>query len=87
MITDLPKQKHPKNSENLEVAKQDEEITKSLVQEMDAAIESDIRSNQNKKPAFERLKLLSKIDRTLQRIKIHDEFLERDGCHRLSAWL
>ena len=52
MIDDLPKAKPPKNSESLDLAKADEDVTKSLVEEMDSALESDIRSNQAGKPAF-----------------------------------
>ena len=87
MIEELPQIKHPKNSENLDLAKADEDVTKALVEEMDSALESDIRSNQAGKPAFQRLKLLKRIDTVLQRITIHEEFLEKDGCHRLALWL
>ena len=65
MIEELPQVKHPKNSENLDLAKADEDITKALVEEMDSALESDICSNQAGKPAFQRLKLLKKIDTVL----------------------
>ena len=68
-------------------ALKDEDVTKELVNEMDRAIEADIISNKNKKPAFERLKLLKKIDTTLQRISIHEDFIEKDGCRRLATWL
>ena len=87
MIEELPQKKHPKNSESLETLKQDEDVTKELVEQMDRALESDIISNQNGKPAFQRLMMLKKIDTTLQRIKIHEDFLEKDGCHRLALWL
>lgn len=65
MIEELPQVKHPKNSENLDLAKADEDVTKALVEEMDSALESDIRSNQAGKPAFQRLKLLKRIDAVL----------------------
>jgi uncharacterized iron-regulated protein len=58
MIEELPQKKKAKNSESLEVAKADEDVTKDLVEQMDRALESDIVSNQNGKPAFQRLKLL-----------------------------
>jgi hypothetical protein len=47
------------------VAKQDEEIIKELVEEMDRAFEADVIANENNKPAFQRLKLLKKLDTTL----------------------
>ena len=52
MIEELPQKKPPKDSENLDVSKADEDITKTLVDEMDRALESDILSNQSGKPAF-----------------------------------
>ena len=46
MIDSLPEIKHPKDSENLDLMKQEEDVTKALVEEMDRALDSDIRSFQ-----------------------------------------
>lgn len=47
----------------------------------------DREQNEKKKPAFQRLKLLSKIENALKKESLHDEFLTKDGCQILSDWM
>lgn len=54
---------------------------------MSKTLEDDRNANINKKPAFKRFKLLSKIDNTLRKINVQDEFLHKDGCKHLYNWL
>ena len=61
-------------------------IVLNLIDKMRAAYDKDKASNLEKKPAFERLKLLKTIDITLQRADVREIFLEKDGCHELTEW-
>ena len=55
---------------------------------MEDALLKDHESNKNKKPAFLRFALLSKIENTLMKTNHwQEEFLHKDGCQRLSDWL
>lgn len=55
---------------------------------MEDALLKDRESNQNKKPAFLRFKLLARIENTLRKTnQWQEEFLHHDGCQRLSDWL
>jgi hypothetical protein len=54
---------------------------------MEDALLKDRESNNQKKPAFLRLKLLDKIDTTLRKLNLQEDYLEKDGCQRLSDWL
>jgi transcription factor SPN1 len=62
-------------------------IVMNLIDKMRDAYDKDKASNLEKKPAFERLKLLNNIDITLQRVDVREIFLEKDGCHELTEWL
>lgn len=52
-----------------------ESTVKDLLAQMDEAFNADREANKEKKPAFKRLLLLPKIDKTLRKIMIHEEFL------------
>jgi hypothetical protein len=54
---------------------------------MEDALLKDLESNKQKKPAFLRLKLLDKIDTTLRKLNLQEDYLEKDGSQRLSDWL
>ena len=56
-------------------------------QEMEDALLEDIQSNKNKKMAIKRLVMLNKIDSFLRKQNLHEDFLDKDGCQRLSDWL
>ena len=64
-----------------------EQVIKILGDEMEQALISDRKSNKEKQPAFERLKLLSKIEITLGKLNLQEEYLEKEGCQRLADWL
>ena len=77
-----------KNHDSIETANLSvEETIKQLDDQMEDALLKDIESNKNKKPAFLRLKLLDKIDTTLRKLNLQEDYLEKDGCQRLSDWL
>lgn len=55
---------------------------------MEDALLKDHDSNKNKKPAFKRLLILSKIESVLRKqANYQEEFLHKDGCQRLADWL
>ena len=54
---------------------------------MNEAFTSDRESNEQKKPAFKRLFMLSKIDNLLRKQGYHDEFLHQEGLQHLYNWL
>lgn len=54
---------------------------------MALALEQDKLSNRQRKPAFERLKMLKSIDIILQREEICETFLDKDGLMILADWL
>ena len=64
-----------------------EEIVNSLIEKMRNAYNKDKDSNDKKKPAFERLKLLKHIDTVLQSERLHELFIDKDGCKELADWL
>lgn len=64
-----------------------ESTVKDLLAHMDEAFNADREANKEKKPAFKRLSLLEKIDKTLRKIMIHEEFLHMQGCLHLYNWL
>lgn len=64
-----------------------EQVVKSICEDMYNALDSDHKSNKDKKPAFLRLKMLNRIEQTLGKINLHEEFLEKEGCQRLADWL
>lgn len=54
---------------------------------MSKTLNDDREANIQKKPAFKRFKLLSKIDNTLKKINVQEEFLHKEGCKLLYNWL
>jgi len=54
---------------------------------MDEAYNLDKEANKLKKPALRRFLLLPKIDQTLRKLTIYEEFLEKQGCSYLYNWL
>jgi len=87
--TKKPIQRKKKNEEDL--GKEDPEVTehiKKLVNDMEDALLQDITSNKNKRPAFRRLQLLSRIENTIMKTAQWQEyFLLQDGAQRLADWL
>ena len=64
-----------------------EQVVKLICEDMYKALIEDREANKKKRPAFQRLKMLNRIEGTLSKINLHEEFLEKDGCQRLADWL
>ena len=64
-----------------------EKTVTDLLNDMANTLDEDRNANVNKKPAFKRFKLLGKIDNTLRKISVQEEFLHKEGCRYLYNWL
>ena len=62
-------------------------MLQSLMDDMQDALHKDIDSNKKKMPAFKRLKMLGRIEDTLRKINVQEEFLHQNGCQRLADWM
>lgn len=51
------------------------------------ALADDQESNKNRKPAFKRFQILSRIENALRNQKCQESFLDKDGCEILADWL
>ena len=60
---------------------------KALIKLMTEAVMSDNDANSKKKPALNKLLLLSQVTKELRRIPIQEEFLDYGGCEQLADWL
>lgn len=58
-----------------------------IINEMRIAVHDDLKSNQNKEPAFAKLKLLPKVIGLLEKSYLHDQILEHEMLDAVRSWL
>ena len=92
-VPQMPKFEAPKKSktnrkeDDLQKYAKIEADVKFLLEKMATALELDIISNQDKKPAIKRLRMLDDIDNALMKDDYHETFTNMNGSYVLSQWL